>query len=312
MFDDFKDSFLKEFVDAKGNKVTLPRSTNTSSTATSSQPASKTNKEKFEELVIYMKYYQVPYTTKMEVARLNDLGFKYIISRKPVGVKEYTITLDVHYSRFIDSWQFTVYKNDDYLDDASGKGWAELLKALRNSEFGTYAIIPKPGSVEYDYLCESASLKEFVDKNGNKVNLPKASSSAPVVSKTSNTSSNKDKFIKLIYTMMRDKIVSATHVECVRVDDYGFTYKEVRDTEKTGEYTLTLLVGYNKDDSWKYELYIDTSLAESRQGDGMKELINFLSSYFSVPAFGTTEYKELCESATSFADDFKLYENLWD
>jgi hypothetical protein len=161
MFEDSKSTFaedlLHEFVDASGNKITLPRSTNTSSTATSSQPASKTNKEKFEELVIYMKYYQVPYTTKMEVARLNDLGLKYIISRKPVGVKEYTITLDVHYSRFIDSWQFTVYKNDDYLDDASGKGWAELLKALRDSEFGTYAIIPKPGSMEYDYLCESAT-----------------------------------------------------------------------------------------------------------------------------------------------------------
>lgn len=157
MFEDSKDSFLKEFVDAKGNKVTLPRSTNTSSTATSSQPASKTNKEKFEELVIYMKYYQVPYTTRIDVVRLDNTGFKIDIGRKPPGVKEYIITIELAHSRLDSYWEFVIYRNGDYEDDASGKGWAELLKALRDSEFGTYATIPKPGSMEYDYLCESAT-----------------------------------------------------------------------------------------------------------------------------------------------------------
>ena len=141
---------LNEWVDSNGNKVSLNK--------TSTSP--KTNKEKFEELVAYMKKYEVPYTAKTEVVNLNDMHFKYKVNRKSPGIKEYTITLDVHYSRFDSYWQFVVYRNGDYLDDASGKGWEELLLKLRSSEFGVVAFIPKPGSKEYDTLCEATSFAE--------------------------------------------------------------------------------------------------------------------------------------------------------
>jgi hypothetical protein len=133
----------------------------------------------------------------------------------------------------------------------------------------------------------------------------------PKASQPTSSSTNKDKFVKLMYNMMKDKLPSVTDVKCVRVDDNGFTYKETRNNVTLGEHVLTLLVGYNKDDSWKYELYIDTTLAEARQGNSMKELLRWLSSYFGVPLPGSKEYSELCESYT-IADDFKLYENLWD
>lgn len=142
---------LKEWVDSKGNKIVLNK---TSTIA----PATKSNKEKFEELVKYIEKYQVPYITKTEIIRLNDISLQYKLYHKSPGIKEYTITLDLHHSRFLNDWQFTVYKNENYLDDATGKGWEELLKALRDSEFGVYAIIPKPGSKEYESLAESASI----------------------------------------------------------------------------------------------------------------------------------------------------------
>ena len=301
-------NILKEFLDAKGNKVNLPKQ-NSSGAAT--KTAAKTNKEKFEKLIEYIEDYQVPYIKKTETLRLNDISLLYKIYRKPPKVKEYTVTLELHYSRFLDDWQFTIYKNDINIDDFTGKGWEELLKALRVSEFGVYTIIPKPGSKEHDSLCEAAELQEFVDKNGNQVKIPRAySSNAPVVSKTSNNS-NKDKFVKLIYHMMKDKLSCVTDVKCDRVDEDGFTYTEARSTN-IGDYVLKLIVSYNKDNSWKYDLYIDTSLVETHEGTGMKELLWRLSSYFSVPFHKSAEYKDICESTSSIAADFKEYENLWD
>jgi hypothetical protein len=155
MFEDSKDSFLKEFVDAKGNKVNIRNSS-----SNSSAPVTKSNKEKFEELIKYMEKYEVPYTTKMETIQLDNTCFKYNISVKSPGIKEYVVTLEVDYSRFNSSWSFVVYRNSDYIDDSDGKGWEELLRALSTSKFGNYANIPKSGSKEYESLTESTSIAE--------------------------------------------------------------------------------------------------------------------------------------------------------
>ena len=96
---EYKD-LLAEWVDSRGNKVNVNNSTT---------KANKTNKEKFEELVAYMKKYEAAYTTKMDLDWLNDSGFKINIGRKSPGIKEYTITIEVNYSRFNSSWQFEVY-----------------------------------------------------------------------------------------------------------------------------------------------------------------------------------------------------------
>ena len=135
------------------------------------------------------------------------------------------------------------------------------------------------------------NLNEWKDSNGNKINL----SSSPGNTKASSGSSNKDKFVKLMYNMMKNKLPSVTDVKCVRVDDNGFTYKEVRKSLTSGEFTLVLLVGYEKDDSWKSELYMDTKLLETKQGTGMTDLIRYIGQYFSVPDIGTKEYQSLTE-----------------
>ena len=100
---------LNEWLDASGNKVNINKST------------AKTNKEKFEELIIYMKKYEAAYTTKMELIWLTDSGFKINIGRKSPGIKEYTITIEVNYNTANDSWQLMVAKDGYYLDDSSGK-----------------------------------------------------------------------------------------------------------------------------------------------------------------------------------------------
>ena len=298
---------LLEFVDKNGNKVTLPKKTSTNNS--SSAPANKSNKEKFEELIKYIEYYQVPYIKKTETVYVNGSGFKYNIIRKTPGVTEYTITLELTYGT--SAWEFTVYRNGYYQDDATGKGWEALLKALRDSEFGTYAIIPKPGSKEYDSLCESATLKEFVDKNGNKVNLPKNSTT---VSKSS-TNEPRDKFKALTDYMKANAGSKVAKAEVISLDNGGFIYREIRTRANGLQFTLQIEVSWSQFTSnWKYELYIDATFIEEQDGTGLKELIKHMFAYFNTPRPGSREHKELCEStnSSSIADDFKTYENLWD
>jgi len=185
-------------------------------------------------------------------------------------------------------------------DDLSGMGWTELLKTLR-----AYITVPVVSTPEYKSL-----LTEWVDSKGNKISKVSqpASSSSSTPSKT-----NKEKFTDLIDYMMKHKSSLVTKAEIIRLDDGGFTYKEQWHSPSAGQdYILTLLVGYSRfNSSWRYELYMDTSLIKEAQGSGWEDLLEELEKYFHVPKACMKEYKDLCESL-SIADDFKLYENLWE
>ena len=289
-----QEAVLKEFVDAKGNKVTLPRRVATSAPKITNASTKKTTKEKFEELVAYMEKYKVPYTTKTEVLLLNDICLKYKIYRKSPGIKEYTIILALHHSKFLDSWQFTVYKNGDYLDDATGNGWEELIEALKTSEFGIYATIPKRGTPVYNFLCESVSLQEFVDRNGNKVTLPnKTSTSSNNPAK--NYPDQTDKFKKLL-----DKVAAGGR---------KYQIKDLRDrvlffTTNTSNGPVAIRILLRTIDlSYLVQVIGDTDFNCST----WKEVLKLLVSLGVISNYTNCEALE-----TSVADDFKLYENLWD
>ena len=303
---------LEEWVDSKGNKVVLNKTS-----SNSSAPASKTNKEKFEELVKYMEKYSVAYTTKMETSHLDNTVFKYNINRKTPGVKEYTITLEVDYSRFNSSWEFVVYRNGDYVDDANGKGWEELLKALRASEFGVYAIIPKPGSKEYESLTESASLQEFIDKNGNKVTFSKTSSSvsqaAPTVSSTKG--GYWERFNKLLFYHVNHKSPAVDKVIRTKVSKDGFHYTEHVRAGTTGfDKDVVVNIDLAATENWKLQTYIDGKPHIGGAGYGYVNLLKELRKYLNLPVAGTPEYTKLLTESldSSFAEDFQVYENLWD
>lgn len=148
-------------------------------------------------------------------------------------------------------------------------------------------------------------LYEWKDAKGNKVSLNNSTTAAS--SKT-----NKEKFKELTDYMATHKGSLVTKAEIVRLDDGGFTYKEYWKSTVGQDYMLTLLVGYSRfNSSWRFELYIDTDIIKEVQGSGWEELLEKLEKYFHVPKAGSKEYKSLCE-VLSIAEDFKLYENLWD
>jgi hypothetical protein len=150
------------------------------------------------------------------------------------------------------------------------------------------------------------NLREWRYMNPPNSNTTSAAST-PASSKT-----NKEKF-KELTDYMANHIGSLTiRAEIVRVDDNGFTYKEYyKSAVGKQDYVTTLLVGYSRfNSSWRFELYMDTSLIKEVQGSGWEELLEALEKYFHVPKIGSPEYKSLTESI-SIADEFKLYENLF-
>lgn len=287
LLEDSSNSF-HEWVDTKGNKVTLPND-NTSSTATSSKPASKGNKEKFQELVAYMEKYKVAYTTTTVVAALDEGQLIYKICRRPPGLKEYEITLEITYSRSNDSWQFELYRNGSYVDDSYGKGWEDLLLSLRGTEFGTYANIPKPGSKEYD------SLLEWVDSSGNKVTSPSNNSSSQNTSPAApiDPKDQTERYKKLLAKIDSEKkytyqVKELSNRVLTFIIDLDFKRQYIRIIySPSKESYLVQIVGDHdvRCDAWKTVLQILVSIGVIKD---------------------TSESLDI-----SYADDFKLYENLW-
>jgi hypothetical protein len=189
--------------------------------------------------------------------------------------------------------------------------WSELLKQLRY-----YIVIPTTGTPEYkDLIFEDSKetfLKEFVDKNGNKIILPRTSSSAPAANKTSPKTPS-DKFRELTDYMKAHVSNEVEKAEVVELDNGGFTYRETRKKFTGLEYVLSITVNWSQFTSnWKYELHMDSRLLEEQYGQGLKELIKHMFAYFNTPRPGSHEYRDILTEATSIADDFREYENLWD
>ena len=156
----------------------------------------------------------------------------------------------------------------------------------------------------------TTSITEWLDNTGNKININ--NSSVSTVSNTSSTKTNKERFKELTNYMIKNKSSNVYKAEVVRLDEGGFTYKEYRKSPSGQDFTFTLLVGYSRfGPQWKYELYMDKALEEEKSGNGFNYLLFELYKYFKVPAVGSSEHDDICESI-SFAESFREYENLWD
>lgn len=263
---------LEEWVDTKGNKVSLNKS------------SSKTNKEKFEELIQYMDKHLAPYSTKVE-ASCSDAHFHYSIRCTPPGIKFYTVSLQIHHSRFDSSWNFRTYKSGEQIDDASGKGWEELLMKVRSSRFGDYVDIPKPGSKEYDSLCE------WIDKNGQKI-----STATPVTFKSTDFTERYKKLVAHISSMYKCQVIRLGS----QTLEINLTY---------GLFRQKLLVIYDYQHQCLRAILTDTTTGKTVDScdcyGGWDVLLTWLMR------LGFVKNKKLCESVSTI-DEFKTYETLWD
>lgn len=165
-------------------------------------------------------------------------------------------------------------------------------------------------------------LREWKNSNGDNVNIQ----SPAVSNQTSSGSSNigfKKRFEKLLAYAQAHKNASVNKTEVKSISDDSFSY-----TEKiNGGYSyydreINVYIG-SLTEAWRLKIFIDGKPDDDIAGQGWPELLKTLRYYITVPVTTTLEYKELltewldkgdtdlCEAA-AFAEDFLLYEHLWD
>lgn len=160
-------------------------------------------------------------------------------------------------------------------------------------------------------------LNEWLGANGKKVSTASGTSSAssqPAAKASSNTF-YKDKFKKLLdYHMAHASYALSMSIDKLSEDDHkaSFSYVEEYDNGKGKIHESLLGVRYYKDtEAWSIKYYVNGIEVQAKEGTSFNDLIFNLQAHMEMPLYNSTEYKNLCESF-SVADDFKLYENLWD
>lgn len=283
---------LTEWVDSKGKKVNLNSSSGSSQSA--SKGSTKTNKEKFKELTDYMKAHANSSVEKVEVVRLDDGGFTYKEHWLSNTGKKFVLTLLVGYSRFNSSWRYELYMDTSLIKELQGSGWGDLIE-----EVYKYFHAPKAGTKEYD------SLVEWVDSNGKKVSHTSSKSS-------STTGDYWKRFNKLLFYHVTHKSPAVDRVVRTKVNKDGFHYTEHIRAGTTG-YEKDVVVNIDPaTESWKFQIYVDGKPHTGGAGDGYLSLLKELRKHMNLPAEGTLDYDEILNESLSIAEDFKLYENLWD
>ena len=313
---------LREYKDSSGKKVTTPTKNTGNSSGNKSPYGSFKNR--LRKLIDYAKTHRWSKITNVEILEITDDSLKFIEHYD----SEVDITYDIYIGALTEAWRLKIYSSvsdtpENPILDASGMEWVGLLKTIRE-----YIMVPVVGTPDYkdllvEYLdvngkesSEENTLTEFVDKNGNKVNLHKNSPNAPTAGKTS-SKANKEKFEELVAYMDKYKDIYTAKTEVKWISDTGFEYVITRKSPGVKEYTITLELTHSRfNSSWQFETYRNYDYVEDGAGQGWKELLKALSRsefglYTNIPASGSKEYDSLTESA-SFAEDFKEYENLWD
>ena len=146
-------------------------------------------------------------------------------------------------------------------------------------------------------------LKEFIDKNGNQVKIPK------IVNKTSTGTSSggyKKRFEKLLNYAKNHKDPLVDKVDIKSISDDGFFYTEKR-KGKFYFYDVDVNVYIGpQTEAWRLRVYKNNNLEDDIAGQGYIELLKTLRGYITVPVTGTPEYKDLMfeDSKENFLKEF--------
>ena len=171
----------------------------------------------------------------------------------------------------VGSWSFEFYMDTNLISEAKGTGWEDFLKELTK-----YFNAPKTRALEYD------SLLEWVDRQGKKVGQTSTTSTKNYPDQTERYKKllnqiDSDGFCKYTINLLDDRILAFTISNGVGVKIIFKPYVPCY---------LVQVDGYdNNCKDWEEVLKL--LIIEGIIGD-----------------------TDLCESA-SYAEDFKLYENLW-
>jgi hypothetical protein len=264
----------------------INKSSGSTTNNSSSSAGNKSFKKRFDKII---KYYGDHLPAEVDYVLVNLLTN---------GSLNFTENYDngdkVQYDIFIDDfdtedWGIKIKVNGQPTEKYFDKGWAKLLNTL-----GAYIELPQMSDHEYKSL-----LTEWVAMNN----------------KTSSTASTsyKKRFEKLI----------KYHIDHASSELESITKKDIKEDSfhlgehyNTGssEFDRTIIVSVNKyTDEFYLSIFVDGKVVYQNDYEGYEKVLEILTgSYMFLPDEGTPDYDDLLTESLSIADDFKLYENLWD
>jgi hypothetical protein len=265
---------LKEWKDANGNKVS-------SSSTTNNSPSNSSGsfKKRLDKLITYYGQHlpaEVDFIT-VNLLTNDTLDFTEFYNDRS------SASYNIYIGPTTEAWRLKITVQGKLKDDLAGQGWTELLKTLR-----TYITVPVVSTPEYKEL-----LKEWVDSKGNKVST--SSSSTPQPTTSAKPQSQVKRYSKLL------KQIDTDGLSTRRINKFNDTTLDITvNTAKRHDLNLRMEYQPVTDD------YIFTVDGKTSKGWAWFEDILEL-----LIIGGVIKNTNLCESA-SFAEDFELYENLWD
>ncbi len=252
--------------------------------------SSTSYKKRFEKLIDYHIKHASKELKRVIRKEIKDDSFHLTEHYKNVNHefdRDVIVSVDTKTNTFF----LNSFINGKEVENNNRIGWENFLKLL-----DLFLFLPDEGTSDYDDL-----LVEWVAMKNN------SSASQP-------TKTNKEKFTELLQYMVDHKLSTVVKTDISKLDEDGFTYRELRHPVGLEQaYELATIVNYGygkKNSSWQVSIYKSGRNIDVFTGEGWDELLGALDTRYNVPARGSIEYKSICESA-SFADDFKLYENLW-
>lgn len=249
-------------------------------------------KKRFEKLI---KYHIDHASSELESITKKDIRDSYfhLGEHYNTGSQEFDRDIVVSYDKDSGTFFLRIFVDGKEVDSILRKGYEDFVKAAE-----AYMFLPDSGTQEYDDLL-TESLNEW-----QLMNPPRASQ--PASSKT-----NKEKFTELVSYMQKHKDSSVIFTSVNRPNDTGFEYEEQRAFTNGNEYNLSLEVECKSGDLFFIHLDMDGNRLATKSAVGWEDLLLKIKTHFHVPKTGSPEYKSLTESFSSFADEFKLYENLF-
>ena len=235
-------------------------------------------KKRFEKLI---KYHIDHASSELESVNKKIIGSWYfqLDEHYNTGTHEFDRIILVTWSDHLKAFILVIKVDGKNVYRNDYQSYEELLEVLTD----TYMFLPEAGTQEYDDLL-TESLNEWKYMN------PPASSSQPASNGTKNYPSQEYRYKRLL----------------AQIDSDGFC-----------KYTINLLddrilaITLNNGVEVKiiFKPYVPCYLVQVDGSDSAwKDYEDVLKLLIIEGIIGNTD---LCESTSSIADDFKLYENLW-
>jgi hypothetical protein len=133
----------------------------------------------------------------------------------------------------------------------------------------------------------------------------------PPNSNTTSAASYKKRFEKLIKYHIDHASSELESITRKDIKDYSFRLGE-HYNDGHDEFDRDILVAYDSSsDTFFIHIFVDRKEVESVQCDDYENFVKAIEPYMFLPDAGTPDYDSLLTESFSFADEFKLYENLF-